>query len=162
MPLSKDTLAQQLEQLFNSKPATPADAAAAWANAYLSYAGSAISLAASLPVNAPANFGILLGAFQGGFASLAPANAGAIIAQGIIGFWQSLAWVGVTATGTTAFPGNGALPAALVAIFSDLGKKSARDKASQLSDVFHAGARSVIVSDIPFVQPAPPILGPIQ
>ncbi|MGJ4951511.1 hypothetical protein [Bradyrhizobium sp. HKCCYLS20291] len=162
MPLAKSTLAQSLEQLFNSKPATAADAAAAWANAYLGYAGSALSSAASLPTNASANFPILLGGFQGGLSALAPAAAGALVAQGVSGFWQAIAWVGPTAAGTTAFPGNAALAAALSGIFADLGKSSPAEKANRLADAFDAGARTVIVADIPFVQPAPPIVGPIQ
>lgn len=162
MPLNKATLARQLEKLFNSKPGTALDAATGWANAYLAYAGSALSSAASLPANAQANFGILLGAFQGGLAALAPPAAGAIVAQGIVGFWQATAWVGATAAGTTAFPGNVGLAVALSTIFADLGKKTASEKAGQLAHAFHVGAKSVIVSDIPFVQPAPPIVGPIQ
>jgi hypothetical protein len=162
MPLVKSTLAQQLEQLFNSKPATAADASVGWANAYLAYAGSAISSAASLPVNAQGNFPILLGGFQAGLSSLTPVSAGAIVAQGIVGFWQAIAWVGAVASGATAFPGNAGLAVTLATIFSDLGKSSAREKAGQLADAFHVGAKSVIVSDVPFVQPAPPIVGPIQ
>jgi hypothetical protein len=162
MPLTKTNLAQPLEQLFKNKPATAADAAAGWANAYLSYAGSAMSSAASLPVNASGNLGILLGAFQSGLSALAAPAAGALVSQGIIGFWQAAAWVGPTAVGTTAFPGNASLAAALSAIFADVGQSSPAEKANRFADAFDAGAKMVVVMDIPLVQPAPPIVGPIQ
>jgi|SRR5882672_9005637 hypothetical protein len=162
MPLTKSSLAQQLEQLFNNKPATAADAAAGWANAYLSYASTAISSAASLPVNASASLGVLLGGFQGGLSALAAPAAGALVGQAVLGFWQAIIWVGPTAAGTTAFPGNASLPAALAAVFADLGKSSASEKANRLADAFDTGAKMVVVADIPFVQPAPPIVGPIQ
>ena len=57
MSLSASTLASDLEQIFNAKPASAADAAADWAKAYQSYASAAMSTASSLPVTAPANFG---------------------------------------------------------------------------------------------------------
>jgi hypothetical protein len=89
-------------------------------------------------------------------------SAGALVAQGVVTFWQAIVWVGPTASGATAFPGNAALAPALVAIFADLSRKSPQDKANELADAFDAGARTVIVTDVPFVQPAPPIVGPIQ
>jgi|ERR1051326_187234 hypothetical protein len=162
MPLNKSTLARPLQQLFEDKPASLADAASGWANAYVGYAGGAMSSAASLPVNASGNVGILLGAFQAGLSALTPATAGALVGQGILAFWQAIAWVGPTAAGATAFPGNAGLPAGLAAIFADLGRASAGEKANRLADAFDAGAKTVIVIDIPFVQPAPPITGPIQ
>jgi hypothetical protein len=162
MPLSASSLAQSLESVFNSKPASSADAALAWANAYQSYATSALSTAASLPVTAPANFSILLGAFQGGLSALASPAAGALVAQGIVAYWQAMVWTGPTAAGTTAFAGNATLAAALAAVFSDLSDKSAAQKANDLANAFDAGARMVIVSDVPFIQPAPPIVGPIM
>jgi hypothetical protein len=162
MPLSKSALAQQLEQLIRNRPPTVADAAAAWANAYVGYAASAISAAASLPLNATGNFGILLGGFQGGLAALTPAGAAALIAQGVSAFWQAIAWTGPLAAGTTTVPGNTALAATLSAIFADLGNSTPAEKANRIADAFDLGARAVIVTDVPFVQPAPPIVAPIQ
>ena len=162
MALSKSTLADALARVFAASPATAADAAAQWANAYAGYAAAATSSATSLPVNAAANVAILLGGFQGGLAALAPASAGALVAQGVITFWQAIAWVGPTASGATAFPGNPGLAPTLAAIFTDLSRKSPQDKANELADAFDAGARSVVVMDVPFAQPAPPIVGPIQ
>ena len=121
-----------------------------------------MSTASSLPVTAPANFGILLGAFVGGLSALSSVTAGALVAQGLLAYWQAMAWVGPTAIGVTAFPGNAALAAALAATFSDVSKKSAADKAKELADAFDAGAKMVIVSDVPLIQPAPPIVGPIM
>lgn len=40
MPLSKSTLAQELERVFNAKPASSVEAAAQGANAYAAYAGA--------------------------------------------------------------------------------------------------------------------------
>ena len=161
MPLSSSTLAQDLERVFNAKPVSAADAAAAWANAYQTYATGALSVAASLPVGAPANFGILLGAFTAGLSALTPVTAAALIAQGATAYWQAMTWLGATAAGVTAFPGNVALAATLGVLFADLSGKSATDKANDLATAFDAGARAVVVSDVPFVQPAPPIVGPI-
>ncbi len=161
MPLSASSLAQSLERVLESKPASSADAALAWANAYQSYASSALSSAASLPVSAPANFGLLAGAFQG-LSALASMAAAAAIAQGVTAYWQAMIWSGPTALGTTAFPGNATLATALAAVFSDLGDKSVSQKANDLASAFDAGARSVIVNDVPLIQPAPPIIGPIS
>lgn len=162
MALNKSTLADALARVLEASPATAADAAAQWANAYAGYAAAATSSASSLPVNAAANVAILLGGFQSGLAALMPVSAGALVAQGVTTFWQAIAWVGPTASGTTAFPGNASLAAMLAAIFTDLGRKSPQDKANELADAFDAGARTVLVVDVPFVQPAPPIIGPIQ
>jgi hypothetical protein len=161
MPLSKSTLAQELERVFNAKPASSVEAAAQWANAYAAYAGSALSVAASLPVNAQANLGLLLGAFQGGLSAFTPVTAGALVAQGIMAYWQAMAWLGPVASGATAFPGNVGLAAALAVIFADLSRKSASEKANELASAFDLGAKGVVISDVPFVQPAPPIIGPI-
>jgi AcrR family transcriptional regulator len=162
MALNKSTLTDALARVLETSPATAADAAAQWANAYAAYAAAATSSAFSLPVNATANVAILLGGFQSGLAALMPVSAGALVAQGVMTFWQAIAWMGPTATGTTAFPGNAGLAAMLSGIFTDLGRKSPRDKANELADAFDAGARAVVVVDVPFVQPAPPIVGPIQ
>src|SRR5262245_25599876 len=162
MPLVKSTLAAQLENIFNQKPATSADAAVSWAQAYTSYAASALSTASSLPVTAAANTGILVGAFTSAFNALATQAAAAVMVQGVMAFWQAMVWAGPTAAGTTASPGNAALAGALGAIFSDTSDKTASDKASELADAFDAGAKLVIVSDIPFAPPPTPIVGPIQ
>jgi hypothetical protein len=161
MPLNKSSLASALEQALNQKSALPA-AAASWAQAYATYAASALTSAGSLPVTAPANMGTLVGAFMAAFNSLGAQAAASLIAQGVLAFWQSMIWVGPTAAGSTISPGNTALMGALAACFTDLSDKSEGDKAGELADAFDAGAKMVIVSDVPFVQPAPPIIGPIQ
>ncbi len=160
MPLSASTLAQDLERVFNAKPASVANAAAEWANAYQTYATGALSVAASLPVGAPANFGILLGAFTAGLSALTSVTAAALIAQGAAAYWQAMTWLGPAAAGVTLFPGNVALAATLAAVFGDLSGKSAADKANDLANAFDAGARAVVVSDQPFA-PGPPVVGPI-
>jgi hypothetical protein len=162
MALNKSTLADALARVLEASPATAADAAAQWANAYAGYAAAATSSAFSLPVNAAANVAILLGGFQSGLAALLPVSAGALVAQAVMTFWQAIAWVGPTASGTTAFAGNAGLAAMLAAIFTDLGRKSPQDKANELADAFDAGARTVVIVEVPFIQPAPPIVGPIQ
>jgi hypothetical protein len=161
MPLSKSILTQELERVFNAKPASSVEAVAQWANAYATYAGSALSAAASLPVNAQANFSILLGAFQRGLSALTPVTAGALVAQGIMAYWQAMAWLGPAASGVTVFPGNTGLAAALAVIFADLSRKSPSEKANELASAFDLGAKGAVVSDVPFAQPAPPIIGPI-
>jgi hypothetical protein len=162
MPLMKSSLAQQLESVFEAKPKAAGLAASDWANAYVSYAAGALSTASSLPVTASANLGILVGAFTGAFAANSASGAAALIAQGVNGFWAAMVWTGATALGTTVFPGNAALAGALTAIFGDTSQQSAGDKAGQIADAFDAGAKMVIVNDIPFIQPAPPIVGPIS
>jgi hypothetical protein len=162
MPLMKASLSRDLEAIFERKPSSPPEAAANWAKAYVAYAGSALSAAASLPVTAPASLPLLIGAFTGAFQAQSPAGAAALMAQGVIGFWSAMAWVGPTAAGVTASPGNAVLAGALGAIFTDTSKKSEGDKANQIADAFDSGAKLVIVSDVPFAQPAPPIVGPIS
>ncbi len=162
MPLIKASLARDLETIFERKPGSAPEAALDWAKAYVSYASSALSGAASLPVTAPANLSLLVGAFTGAFQAQSPAGAAALLAQGVMGFWSAMVWVGPTAAGTTASPGNAALAGALTAAFSDTSDKSAGDKASQIADAFDTGAKLVIVNDILFVQPAPPVVAPIS
>lgn len=162
MSLSASTLASDLEQIFKAKPASTADAAADWAKAYQSYASAAMSTASSLPITAPANFGLLLGAFTGGLSALSSVTAGALVAQGILAYWQAIAWVGPTAAGTTAFPGNAALATALAATFADVSKKSAADKAREIADAFDAGAKMVIASEMTLSVPPVPMVGPIN
>jgi hypothetical protein len=162
MPLMKASLSRDLADIFKRKPSSPPEAAVDWAKAYVAYGGSALSSAASLPVTAPANLPILIGAFTGAFQAQSPAGAAALMAQGVMGFWSAMAWVGPAAAGVTASPGNAALAAALSAVFADTSKKSEGDKANQIADAFDSGAKLVIVSDIPFAQPAPPIVAPIS
>src|SRR5262245_17707661 len=124
MPLVKSSLAVDLENIFNQKPSTAADAAASWAQAYTTYAANALSTATSLPITAPANMGILVGAFTSAFNAMDSQAAAALMAQGVMAFWQAMVWVGSTAAGTTASPGNTALGGALGATFSDLSDKT--------------------------------------
>jgi hypothetical protein len=162
MPLLKSTLAQQLESLFQSRPASPAQAASSWASAYVSYASAGLSAAASLPVTAAANQSMLVGAFTAGLSSMTSAGAAALMAAGVTGFWSAMVWAGPTAAGTTLFPGNPTLATALGAVFADTSGQSEADKARALADAFDAGAKLVIVNDLPLVQPAPPIVGPVS
>ncbi len=162
MPLMKSGLSQQLESILKRRPASAPEAGADWAQAYVSYAASALSGAGSLPVTAMASLSLVTSAFTGAFQAQSPAGAAALMAQGVMGFWSAMVWVGPTAAGTTVAPGNFALSAALGAVFSDTSKKSEGDKASEIADAFDAGAKLVMVSDIPFIQPAPPIVAPIS
>lgn len=162
MPLLKSTLAQQLEKQFSGKPSSPAQAASEWASAYVSYAASALSAGTSLPVTATANQSLLVSAFTAAFQTQSSSGAAAAMAQGVSGFWTAMVWSGPLAVGTTVFPGNAALSSALSAIFADTSKQSDGDKARALADAFDAGAKMVIVNDIPLIQPAPPIVGPIS
>jgi hypothetical protein len=161
MPLMKSSLSQELESIFKRKPGSAAEAAADWAKAYVSYAASALSSAGSLPVTAMANLSMVVGAFTGAFQAQSAAGAAALMAQGVMGFWSAMVWVGPAAAGTTLSPGNFALTGALSAVFADTSKKSEGDKAGQIADAFDAGAKLVMVSDIPFV-PGPPIVAPIS
>lgn len=162
MPLVKSTLANALADVFESKPSSSAEAGLAWARAYHGYASAAQSTAGSLPVNAAAGLGILIGAFAGALTEMDAQASAAAMAAGVMAFWQTMVWVGPAATGSTAAPGNFALIPALASIFDDAGGAGARDKADRVADAFDAGAKMVIVVDIPLVQPAPPIVGPIQ
>lgn len=161
MPLLKSSLASELEDVFNRKPAASADAALAWAQAYVNYASKALSTAGSLPVTAPANVGTLTAAFTAAFNTLASQAAAAVMASGVTAYWQALAWAGPVAAGATSVPGNMTLAAALAAVFSDLSGKSAAEKAGELADAFDAGAKLVIVSETSFLSGAP-IVGPVH
>src|SRR6185503_17711088 len=101
MPLSKETLTQDLETIFGAKPKAAPLAAADWAKAYVGFASNALSTAASLPVTAAANFGIVLGAFTAAFQAQSPMATAAQKAQGVLAFWSAMAWVGPTAAGVT-------------------------------------------------------------
>lgn len=162
MPLIKSTLARDLASLFAHKPASAADAAAAWAKAYVAYAAAALSSTGSLPLSAPAMQSVLNSAFASAFSTRSAQGAAAVIAQGVVSFWGALLWVGPIASGTTASPGNAGLSGALAGVFGDTAPLSAADKASQLADAFDAGARLVIVRDVPFAPPALPVVGPIS
>ena len=160
--LMKASLADALERVLKNKPSSSAEAGVQWADAYLSYARGAQSSVASLPITAQAGMPILIGAFTTALTALAPPASALAMAAGVMAFWQSIVWVGPTAAGTTGVPGNFTLAAALMVIFADKSGASARDKASQIADAFDAGARMVMVVDIPLVQPAPPIIAPIM
>lgn len=162
MPLVKSTLSQSLEAVYRAKPSASAQAAADWAQAYLAFAATALSSAGSLPVTAAANLGILLGAFTGAFEARSASGAASLMASGVTGFWSAMVWAGPAAVGTTLSPGNMSLASALAAVFSDTSDKSDGDKARQIADAFEAGAKTVMVNDIPLIQPAPPIVGPIS
>ncbi len=160
MSLNKSTLSRAIEDVLDQKPSLP-EAAASWAKAYLSYAQTAMSSASSLPINAAGNLGILQGAFTGGFQALSSTAAAAAIAGGVTAFWSATLWVGPTAAGTTAVPGNFSLAGALAQLFADNSKTSASEKASAFADAFDSGAKQVTVLDVLFVQPSPPVTGPI-
>ena len=162
MPLAKTPLAQQLESIFQRKPSSASAAASDWANAYVGYASAALSMAGSVPVTANANLGVLQSAFNSAFQAKVPLAAAAVMAQGVIGFWSTMVWAGPIAAGTTASPGNFALASALGVIFGNVMGQSNADKARLFADAFDVGAKLVVVSDIPLIQPAPPIVGPIS
>jgi hypothetical protein len=162
MPLLKSTLARQLETVFKGKPASAPQAAAEWAAAYVAYAALALSSAGSLPVTATTNQGLLVGAFTGALQAQSPSGAAGLMAQGVTGFWSAMVWSGPTAVGSTVFPGNPTLSTTLAAIFSDTSEQSDADKARALADAFDIGAKMVVVNDIPLVQPATPIVGPVS
>jgi len=161
MPLVKSTLANGLESVFNNNPSSVAEAAQKWAQAYVSYASAAMTSTGGSAVNAMAGLGTLTGAFTGALqAQASPASAGAM-AAGVTAFWLSIIWAG-PATGVTVSPGNAALATALAAVFSNLGKLSASEKANAIADAFDAGAKLVMVLDT--IPGAPPVVvtAPIQ
>ncbi len=161
MALNKSTLADALAKIFDSKPSSSAEAGLQWAQAYHNYASGAMTSVASLPVNISAGLPILIGAFTGALTAMQAQASALAMAGGVMVFWQTIAWAGPTAAGATAVPGNFALIPALVAIFSDSGGGSNRDKAGKLADAFDAGARLVVASEAHLVTGVP-IIGPIQ
>jgi hypothetical protein len=162
MPLARDSLSQRLEQIFSSRPASVAQAAFDWASAYASYAAGAVSTAGSLPLTALANQGMLSSAWAGALGSQSSATAASLMVQGLNAYWLSMLWVGPAAVGITSAPGNLALLGELSSIFADTGDEGAAGRARRLSQAFDAGAKLVVVTDIPKAQPAPPIVGPIS
>jgi len=161
MPLIKFTLSSELQSVLENKPDPTSSAASDWAQAYVSYAASAMTSVSSLASNASANKSILQGAFSSAFASQDTSTAASTIAQGVMSFWQAIIWSGATAVGSTTSPGNFSLSAALSGIFSDTAEISASDKASQLADAFDAGAKQVMVTDV-LTSTGVPVVGPIQ
>lgn len=161
MPLIKSTLSSALEAVLERKPDATASAASDWAQAYVSYAASAMTSVSSLATNAAGNQGILVGALSSAFQSQDTSSAASTIAQGVMSFWQAIIWSGATAVGATTSPGNFSLTAALSGIFSDTAEASAGEKASRLADAFDAGARQVMVTDV-LTSTGLPVVGPIQ
>ncbi len=161
MPLISEPLAKALEAIFESKPKSVSEAALRWATAYFSYAASAMSKGGSLPVTAPANLGILLGAFNGAFADESASGAGRLIADGVKSFWSAMVWVGPGLVGSTTSPGNSSLSSALGDAFGDTSEKTNGEKSRAFADAFDAGAKLVIVNDI-ITATGVPIVGPIS
>ena len=161
MPLSKSTLAQALEGVYSHRPASVAQAGSDWAQAYVSYASGATSPTGGLPVTAMAGLSPLTAAFTAALGVQTAAGSGGVMAQGVMAFWQTIAWVGAAAVGTTTVPGNFSLAAALAAVFADLDKKSVRDKAGAVADAFDAGTKTVLVVDV-MTATGVPTPGPIS
>lgn len=161
MPLIKSTLSSALEVVLENKPDSSVSAASDWAQAYVSYAASAMTSVSSLATNAAGNQGILQGAFSSAFGSRDRSSAASTIAQGVQSFWQAIVWSGATAVGSTSSPGNFSLSSALAGVFGDTAEASTGDKASRLADAFDAGARQVIVTDV-LTSTGVPVAGPIQ
>lgn len=161
MSLNKSTLSSALEDVLTKKQSLD-EAALSWAKAYVSYAQNAMSSASSLPTNAMGNLSILQGAFLGAFQARSSSGAAAAVSAGVMSFWTAIIWVGATAAGATIVPGNFSLSGSLTAIFANSEQKSESEKAGALADAFDSGAKQVLVLDIPYAQPAPPISGPIS
>jgi hypothetical protein len=162
MPLMTSSLAHALASLFESEPTSAVEAGQRWAQAYVSYASAAQSPTGGVPANATAGLSVLGSAFTSALGTQDAAGAAGAMSAGVMAFWQMMVWTGAAAVGVTAAPGNFALTSALTSIFGDTGEVAARDKVDQLADAFDAGAKMVIVVDTPLVQPAPPVVGPIQ
>ena len=161
MPLISTPLAKALEAIFENKPKSASEAALRWATAYFSYAASAMSKAGSLPITAPANLGILLGAFNGAFADESSSGAGRKIADGVKSFWSAMVWIGPSFVGSTTSPGNSSLASALGDAFGDTSDKTNGDKSRTFADAFDTGAKLVIVNDINTITGVP-VVGPIS
>lgn len=162
MPLVKSTLANDLENVFKNNPGSVPEAAQKWAQAYVSYAGAAMTSTGGSAVNAMAGLSSLTSAFAGALQAMAPPAAGAAMAAGVSTFWLSIAWVGA-ATGVTVSPGNPALAGALASVFSNLDKLSPSEKANAVADAFDGGAKLVMVLDtIPAVPSPILVTAPIQ
>jgi len=162
MALVKSTLSSALEAVLTQKPGSRAEAAQGWAQAYAAYAASAMSSLSSLATNATANAGILIGAFSGALEAEDPSGAAGQMSAGVMGFWAAIVWVGPSAAGSTASPGNTSLQSDLQSIFEDLDGKSDAEKASALADAFDSGATQVMVADVPFAPPNVPVVAPIS
>ncbi len=161
MTLNKASLSSALEDVLTSKQSLD-EAVVAWGKAYVSYAQNAMSTVTSLPTNAMGNLSILQGAFLGAFQSQTAPAAAAAISAGIMSFWTAIIWVGPTASGATIVPGNFSLSGSLTAIFANSQQMSEAEKATALAGAFDTGAKQVLVLDVPYAQPAPPISGPIS
>ena len=162
MALVSANLKSGLEALFNQKADSSSEAADTWANAYVSYASGAMTSVGSLATNATGNFSILSGAFNSALATESVSGSAAIMAQGVMAFWQAIIWSSPAGfVGATTVPGNMSLTAALTGVFEDLEEKSEADKAGELADAFDAGAKVVMVADVHAVTGVT-IVGPIS
>src|SRR5260370_42581069 len=125
MPLSKSGLAQALEDVSNRRPSL-AQAGSDWAQAYVTYASGATSPMGGLPVTAMAGLSPLTAAFTAALGVQTAAGSAGVMAQGVMAFWQTIAWVAPTYAGVTTGPGNSAVARPLATVFPDLAQENAR------------------------------------
>src|SRR5258708_34436932 len=92
MPLSKSSLAQALEDVYNRRPSL-AQAGSDWAQAYVTYASGATSPMGGLPVTAMAGLSPLTAAFTAALGVQTAAGSAGVMAQGVVGFGQPTDWV---------------------------------------------------------------------
>ncbi len=159
MPLVTSSLASALANVFANYPSSKSEAGQKLAQAYVSYASAALSPTGGTGVNAMAGLSSLTSAFTGALQQEDPNGTASAMATGVQTFWQSISWVGA-AVGVTTVPGNFALASALGSVFSDLGQRSASDKADKVAEAFDGGAKTVMVLDT--TPPAVVTVGPIQ
>lgn len=146
MALSQSALSSALQALFDSKPATTADAADGMAEAYADYAADGM-------------FGSCVPAFTTQEAAL----AGTILSQGLVGtiagfagawasglaaFWAAVPVAGGGQTGATAPPVYPTLATELSAVLSSYPATTAL-AASQIAAVLHAATMTVTATVAP-------------
>lgn len=176
MPLSSASLASTLEDLFEGAGGHPASETAAgqrWAEAYRSYAGSALAgttvpLAPSLASAEQTLASTLAGGFAtaktagpGGVATLATVMDGAFVA-----FWLAppVAFAipptgPPTMTGIVSLAPPGVLSGPLGALFlaGVAQQASAAQQAQALATTLDAWTRTVLVINTPLTPPGPPL-----
>ena len=162
MPLVKATISSMLTSTFDQHPASVADAASQWADAYVAYASAAMTSTGGAATTAQAGKGTLLSAFSGAFATQDAQGAAGAISAGVMAFWMSIVWQGA-GTGVTTSPGNASLTSELGSVFSDTEEASASAKAGKVADAFDTGAKTVVVTDTIPAAPTPVVVvAPIQ
>jgi hypothetical protein len=162
--LSSSTLETQLRSLFLGPdfPRTPQDAADRWANAYLTYAGSAVAAPGGSPVGLSAP--LFSSPLAGAFGANDPSTTAQAFGAAMLAFWTPVTWAGPAVGGATTLVGGAAtLPVAVLGLMASLAasRATAAQAATTWANALHAATILTVVTYV-LPLPASPVIAPIS